>query len=445
MSLRGWSGILRASSALGLLVVAATQANAGGFAVREQSAAGQGASFAGIAAGGPLSSMFWNPATMTQYAGKAMEMDASIIAAQALHSYTTSSLNTGAGPFVPGYRNNGDNSAELALVPASYASWQVLPQVWLGLSINSPFGLSTSFPQTWAGAGYGQDSTVRSFNFTPSIAYKFNDMVSVAAGVQVQYMTVNYTTLSGAVPPRTITIGGDGFSYGFVVGATISPTPTTTIGIGYRSALNQDIEGDMSPAVAATSGSVTTTIDLPDLLTVGLRQRIGDRFTLLAGFEWSGWSRIGTARLFTGSGAPATINGTAVTFPFEYSDGWFYSLGGEYMLDPAVTLRAGIAFEQSPITDGVRTPRLPDNDRVWYSVGASYKPPQLRGVTFDLGYSFIDVKDTPIDISAASGNPWLNSTGTYIGSVESHLHILSFAFRYQWDAVAAAKPALITK
>jgi long-subunit fatty acid transport protein len=84
---------------------------------------------------------------------------------------------------------------------------------------------------------------------------------------------------------------------------------------------------------------------------------------------------------------------------------------------------------------------------MWYSVGASYKPPQLRGVTFDLGYSFIDVKDTPINIGPGSGNPWTNSTGIYIGSVDSHVHIFSIAARYQWGAPAPAPMTtkLVTK
>ncbi len=51
------------SAALAALA-GAPSAEAGGFAIREQSAYGQGSSFAGIAAGGSLSSMFWNPATL---------------------------------------------------------------------------------------------------------------------------------------------------------------------------------------------------------------------------------------------------------------------------------------------------------------------------------------------------------------------------------------------
>ncbi len=69
MSYRSVKALLLACSGIGVLLAATADANAGGLAVREQSAYGQGSSFAGIAAGGDLSGMFWNPAVMTQFAG----------------------------------------------------------------------------------------------------------------------------------------------------------------------------------------------------------------------------------------------------------------------------------------------------------------------------------------------------------------------------------------
>jgi long-chain fatty acid transport protein len=69
MSFRGLKAVLLACGGIGALVSATVDANAGGFAIREQSVYGQGTSFAGIAAGGDLSGMFWNPAVMTQFAG----------------------------------------------------------------------------------------------------------------------------------------------------------------------------------------------------------------------------------------------------------------------------------------------------------------------------------------------------------------------------------------
>jgi long-chain fatty acid transport protein len=249
-------------------------------------------------------------------------------------------------------------------------------------------------------------------------------------------MKVGYGQLATAAPSQSAQLGGNGIGYGFTLGATITPTATTKIGIGYRSQIDQKIEGSLSvpaPAVG-TAGSINTKLRLPSTLTVGLRQEIGPQFALLAGFEWANWSRIGTASVLSASGGAATINGNPINLPFNYSDGYFYSLGGEYAVSPLWTLRAGIAFEKSPITDQVRTPRLPDNDRMWYSVGSSWKPREFKGLTFDLGYSLVVAKDTPINISAASGNPWFSAgLGSYIGSVNSKVHIISVAARYQWD------------
>lgn len=445
MSLRGVGCALRTGSALGFVLVATVAANAGGFAIREQSAAGQGASFAGVAAGGALSSMFWNPAIITQYAGKTFEGTAAGIFPHASHSFTASTLATALGGLNPSYRNGVGNSGDDAFVPSSYASWQLNDKIWVGLSINAPFGLSVSFPTAWAGAGYGQSSEVKTYNFAPTLAYKFNDMISVAVGFQAQYMKVSYDALSSAFPNTIANLSGTGWAYGFTAGVTLTPTPTTTIGIGYRSALNQNINGSLSSSTAgSTAGAINVKLNLPDMVTVGLRQRLGDRFTLLAGFEWANWSRIGTVNVTTPSGA-ALISGAPVILPFQYSDGYFYSIGGEYLLNQDLTLRAGVGFEKSPIVDNVRTPRLPDNDRTWYSVGATYKMPQIRGLTLDFGYSFIDVKNTSINISAASGNPWLNSAGTYIGSVDSNVHIVAVGLRYQWDDAPAHKTVLITK
>jgi long-chain fatty acid transport protein len=431
MSYRSLKSVLMACGGAAVLIAASTAANAGGFALREQSAAGQGSSFAGIAAGGALSSMFWNPATMTQFAGKTFEGDVTGIFPKANHSYTTSSL-AGLSPI---FANAPGNSGEAAAVPATYSSMQLNDRLWIGMSVNSPFGLAVGFPTAWAGSTYGQTSSVKSLNASPSVAYKVNDWLSVAAGVQIQWMSVGYNIFTGA-PFNMATLGGSGYGFGYTLGATLTPMAGTTIGIGYRSGINQKIDGTVNGAVLP-NGSVNTTINLPDQLSIGLRQRFLDRWTFLAGFEYAGWSRIGS---------PVVTGAATITLPFQYSNGYFYSAGLEYAALPNLTLRTGIAFEKSPITDGVRTPRLPDNDRVWYSIGATHQS-SFKGLSFDIGYSYIDVKNTPLNLGPTTGNP--NSgvgSQTYVGSVQSSIHIVSVAARYQWDAVEPVRSAkLITK
>ena len=39
-------------------------------------------------------------------------------------------------------------------MPSSYYSWQFNEKLWLGLSVNAPYGLAESFPDSWAGRAY---------------------------------------------------------------------------------------------------------------------------------------------------------------------------------------------------------------------------------------------------------------------------------------------------
>jgi long-chain fatty acid transport protein len=422
MSRRGWVGFLRAGTALGLFVIATAQANAGGFAIHEQSPYGQGASFAGIAAGGALSSMFWNPAVMTQFQGIVSETAVSGVFPYASHTPSAGSSFAGFG--------GASNSLEAALVPGSYYSYQFNPNFWLGLSINAPFGLNATFPDKWAGRNYAGDTTLKTYNAAPSIAYRINDWISVGAGVQIQYGKAD---LEKGIPGASFPFGlgsqgileGTGWAYGFTAGVTLTPTPSTTIGIGWRSALNQKIEGTLSTSavlLGTTTGSVSTTIDLPDIVSLGIRQRLDQRWTLLGTAEWSNWSRIGTSNVTQLNGSPATILGSALSIPFQYRDGWFFSGGAEYIWTDRLTVRGGLAYELSPVSDQVRTPVVPDNDRFWASLGATWQV--FKGVHFDVAYSHIWVKDTPINISAASGNPSFIGVN-YIGTVNGHADVLS--------------------
>jgi len=410
-------------------LMSAESANAGGFAIREQSAAGQGASFAGVAAGGSPASMFWNPATMTQVKGHVSEIDAAILFPKASQTGTTNI------PAFLGFTAGVENSGNPALIPSSYSTWQLNDRWWFGISSNSPFGLSVNFQNpAWAGAAYAQSTTLKTYNVTPSVAYKVTEWLSVAAGVQIQYGQANLTAFQGVLGPATpnlFLLQGSGWGWGWTAGVTITPTATTQIGVGYRSQINQDISGTLS-SNTLTPGGISTTLNLPDMLSVGLRQGLGGGWTLLGTFEWTNWSRIGTTVVTSDAGGPArAITGAAITLPFQYSDGYFYAGGLEYALTPTWTVRTGFAWEKSPITDLVRTPRLPDNDRTWYSVGATNQLTQR--IVVDLGYSFIDVKDTPINITAASGNPWFAGGVSYVGTASSHVHIFAIGAKYRWD------------
>ncbi|NDB69930.1 MAG: hypothetical protein EB015_18405 [Methylocystaceae bacterium] len=278
--------------AFAALLAGMTQANAGGFAIREQSAAGQGLSFAGAAAGGAgLGSAFWNPATITNNAGWQSSWSLTGIIPYAKINPTGGTLGA-----LPG--------AEIglnALVPGSATSYQFNDNLWFGLSVSAPFGLATKSLPLWAGQTFALTSEARSTNITPMIAYKINDMISLAVGVQAMNFSARFTSAlaAGVATPPTLILNGKNWGYGFTAGVTIKPAAGTEIGIGYRSQVREQLKGNDTISVAlgpfpAGSYGIQSTIKLPDTLTVGLKQKINDQWTVLAGYEWTGWSVFGT-------------------------------------------------------------------------------------------------------------------------------------------------------
>ena len=169
-----------------------------------------------------------------------------------------------------------------------------------------------------------------------------------------------------------------------------------------------------------------------------MRQKLSPQWTGLATVEWTNWSRIGTSNVTQPNGAPAVVFAGAlvpVQIHFEYKDGWLYALGAEYQWTSQLAVRGGLAYEVSPITDTVRIPILPDNDRFWVSLGATYK--LTNKLTLDAAYSHGFVKEASINV--VPGNPSFNGAVTYTGTADLHFDIISVALKYRWDEPAPVK------
>ena len=481
--------LARAVTLFAALLTTTAIAHAGAFGIREQSATAQGESFAGVAAGsGGLSSMFWNPATITMTPGIQSEAHGSIIIpyANIEPDFATRSEIAGLGstivpvpptgplagrlgsfgPFGSAPLDSG-NIGQTALVPSSYASYQISDRVWLGLSVNGPFGLVTKADPFWAGQIYGRSSRVFTLNATPTIGVKLTDWLSIGAGVQVQYMDVN---LSRAVPApiglstfqrnallaRGATLAqinqlnasiagltavsllapsgrikGDDINVGYMLGATLTPWVGTEIGVGFRSSINHELEGSISPALGLVE-PVRAPVNLPEIVTIGLSQQVGAQWKFLAGYEWTNWSRIKDIPIVN------KLDGEVeTTLNFRYRDGHFYSLGAEYQWSPWFTLRAGVAYEVSPITNRTRSVNIPDNDRVWASIGLGYKLSEK--LSFDASYSHIFVKSSPVRL--VPGNPQFVDPLFFTGGAKPTVDIVSLAIKYRWDNPQVAIPA----
>lgn len=416
VSQQNYKKLLRSTVASVALVgalasLSVTSAEAGGFALREQSAIGQGSSFAGIAAGGGLSAMFWNPATLTQVQGTNFESVFSYVSPDTdVDNLTVTGANA---PLTAAYNALSDpGSVGLsAIVPASYSGSQITEDLFVGLSINAPYGLATKVGPSSKTSFHSSSAKIFTADIKANIAYRINDMFSVGAGLGVTYGKVKMKSNPGL---QNLTLEGDDWAPVFSLGATFTPFDGTTIGIGYRSETLLKLKG--TETFNGAPADISARLQLPSSVTVGLRQDVTERFTFLAGFEWTDWSTVE---------APVPIVGSPLNTSLQlgYKDGWYASVGGEYKYNDELTLRTGIGWEKSPIPTAHRNLRLPDADRLWASIGASYQINEQFGV--DLGYSHLFVKD---DV-AVSGS---NSTGNYTATANSSVDIISASMRYQW-------------
>ena len=428
---------LAVSTAVALCGAASGAANAGGFAIREQSAQFQGSSFAGNAAGGGLSSMFWNPAALGQAgAGLTSESHFAGIWGQANNTVET---RDGVDAEFLLFGDESGNIGIPALVGASYYSYKLSDRLTLGMSMNSGFGLSTK-PRdlNYLGAELGRTTKLFTLNAAPTMAYKIAPGITVGAGVQMQYAKGKLQVATGGPPGPTSQYKGDDFAFGFTAGILIEPTSTTSIGLGYRSQLSHELEGRFRTAAAGTSIEAEAGIDLPDIVTLSIRQSLAPNMRLLGSIEWSNWSRFEDLTLTsTAAGSVVGVGGlpSGVSFasiPANWSDGWFFALGGEYDLNPAMTLRAGVAYELSPVDSAEkRIVTIPDNDRVWLSAGASIKLTETMSA--DFAYTHVFIKNGDFDRESLTGVP-------ITGHTEAQADIFAASLKTTWGGGRPLEP-----
>lgn len=412
-------------------LAAAGDAAATGYELREQSAVGQGASFAGSAARNDDPSMlFFNPAAMAGLPGIQGAVVGSGIFPRAEATSGTATRNTALGGSPITGSLGGDLGLD-AFVPALYTTVALGSDWRVGLSVNSPWGLVTKYPFDFIGRYHALTSSLRTINVAPAVSWQATPTLAFGAAMQVQYASAR---LSSAVDFGAIgrasglpfvpgsrdgisTVTGHDTAIGWVIGAQWEPIAGTRLGASFRSAVFHTLQGDAEfqgvPSPLNLSRNFQNTsarakLTTPETATIGLSQAIGERWTLLAGLEWTNWSRFQDLIVDFDNGRAPSVTEE------RWKDSVFVNLGAEYRWDEKLTLRAGFAYDQSPVPDSTRTPRIPDSDRYWLSVGASYAV--RPGMVVSLGYTHIFAPAARVNLV----DPGPDNTNLFRGNLDAN-------------------------
>jgi long-chain fatty acid transport protein len=412
-----------------LAVAFAGGAHASGFALQNQNGAGTGYAFAGSAAVAEDASTVWfNPAGMTYLPmGHNFSFAGSVIQ-RSLEFKNNGTLPYAGNPRFPVGGNSEGGGA--SLIPALYWSYAISPELRIGLGLSGPYGSETEYGNNYAGRFSAFYTKIDTIDLNPSIAYKFNDMVSIGFGVNYTKTEVELKSqvpagAAGIVSGTELTgkVEGDDEAWGWNIGAMFQFTPSTRVGVTYRSTLNNTLEGNLSGT--GPNVPLTAALKQPDNASLALSQKVGDRLEILADATWTGWSSVQSLVGKTSAGAEA------VRVDFNFEDTWRFGLGGKYQLNPEWNLRAGIAYDQTPVPNTQsRTLTVPDNDRVWLSFGARWQ--MNKAASLDMAYAHIFMDDSPIQRTV--NFPGTTRTAQVInGNVETSINIFSVQLNYNWQ------------
>ena len=397
--------------------VAVSTAFAAGFQLTEQSSLGAGRAYAGAGiVGDDLSAVHYNPAGMTLLDGTRFQAGGVWIGLNADFKGNN------------GESENGRLKGQM--IPAGYVTHQVNDKVWLGFAMTVPFGMGTEYDRNWEHANRGTSAKIYTFDMNPSIAYKVSDFISVGAGVSVQYAKAELGMRMDVpgVPGMDMAHGkveADSWDWGYNFGVMISPTDKLRFGLAYRSAIKHEADGDVTLSsvnaknLGALLGDVSTgamlatllegqmlgtaaTIKTPDTLMLTGTWEATDQLRLSGLIRWANWSNFDDLTLEnsvpSGLGMMAGSMGPQgqalvgqvkeVTIENKWQDTWLFSVGADYRINSAFTVRGGLAYETSPVDDqSTRMAVIPDTDRVWFSLGASWYPTQ--DLQFDVGATYL--------------------------------------------------------
>ena len=419
------SPVYQASAlALGIAgALAFAPAHASGFQLKENSVKGLGAAFAGSGVNeGDASVVINNPAAMTRFEGTTVQADLSVIDLN--YEFKGSGTDALGRPLTGG---DGGNAGDVIPIPAFSVIHKLDNGLALGAMVSAPFGLKTEYEPDWQGRYFADTSDVQIINLTFSAALDITDRFSVGLGAiyskadvtlskSVDFGTLLFSNpatrpLPFAVPQARdghAEIQGDDTGFGWVAGFTARPTDRFSFGVSYQSEIDYELRGtaewqvpgdvravfNSNPMTAQLfqNGGAGAKLTTPSTFSVAARYDFTDRFAMMATWAETGWSSLQEVRIDFDNPDPDSVE------PFGWEDTQFASIGAEYKLNDAWTLRGGVAFDETPTSIEHRTPRLPDADRNWYSVGATWDVSDALSV--DFAFTHLKPKDPEVDFTS---------------------------------------------
>lgn len=444
------TGALRPLLAAVALLPLALAAEAAGYRFGTQSAAAEGTANANAAEAADASTLFANPAGITRlspgwnFSGVLDYLDAK---ARFTDAGSTIALpGSGLAPRPIGSAGDTVDFTKPVVVPHAYLSYKASDTLAYGLGVFVPWGTKLNYRPDWGGRYNLQKVELQSLSINPNIAFKPRADLSLAAGLNLEYMdgklkrAVPYASVyaagllnaahqaaAGGAPglalqlqqqaaqlfgdptyDGSIAIKGHDWGLGFNLALLWEPVEGTRLGAAYRSGVSHKLKGSADwtqpsnlPAnvLAAVTASpyngvsaldhndsgASLSVHTPESLSLHGFHQLTPTVAVMTDFTWTRDSRLKQLRI-------DFDNSTADSITAEHwKDSTKVSIGAQWRVLPALLLRTGFSKDRSPVPSATRSPALPDAHRTWYALGANWTLTDSASV--DLSFGHVKLKD----------------------------------------------------
>ncbi|MDA0127527.1 outer membrane protein transport protein [Vibrio sp. MarTm2] len=417
------------------LVSTSSAVNAAGFQLAEYSATGLGRAYAGEAAMADNASAQWrNPAMLTQLDGTQVSVGAIYVNPNVDVKGEvdgSKSLN----PTLPKTEASSSDFAHDAIIPNLYISHRYSEELAIGFALGTNYGMETDLGKDFAASHFGNEASIITKEANLNLAYQLNEAVSIGGGIRYVMGEGSF----GATAPKTNAFGlpegthlkymeGEDTAWGWQLGTAWQINDQHRIGFTYKSAVDLKLEGDAKIfssktfKVEESKGSMDLT--LPQTAELASFHQLTDKLAMHASINWTDWSSF--KELYADLD---TLDSQMVKVE-NWKDNYRFAIGATYQVDPKLALRTGIAYDTSAVSDKNRTITIPETDRTWLSLGASYE--FTKQFSLDGGFTYIFAKDASITESRGyeSDDKAQIVGGEFVGETTGNVWLIGLQANY---------------
>ncbi|HGY3147055.1 long-chain fatty acid transporter FadL [Morganella morganii] len=426
-------------SALAVAVsLTATQAFAAGFQLNEYSTSALGRAFSGEGAVADDASVgSRNPAAMTLFDRPSMSAGAIMI---------NPSVDISGKSPLTGNSTDAKDIAPSAVVPNLHFIMPINEKWSVGASTTTNFGLATEFKDNYSAGAIGGKTDLVTANFNVAGAYRLNDNFSFGLGLNAVYADAEISRHTGEMGPvaggmlkkmamqttdpvkaqklaamakgmaavpadsNLAKLKGDGWGYGWNAGMLYELDKNNRFSLTYRSKVTVKFkDGDFTqniPGVVDRSTKGKLDLNLPDIWEFSAYHRVAPKWAVHYTFAYTGWDSFQELK------ATDKGNGNVLFEKHEgFKNAYRVALGTTYYHDDNWTFRGGIAFDDSPVPANNRSISIPDQDRIWFSLGSTYA--FNKDASVDVGVAYMHGRKVNISEPLLSKDQ-LNTLGSKV-------------------------------